>query len=155
MPHVPTELNRITPHIWIGTNQCCGMHAKALMRRGFEADIDLEAERNEDVHVVPGDIALWLPTRDHAAPHLDQLRVGVAAIHHLVAMKRKIYVHCKNGHGRAPTLVAAYLMSRGMTVDTAIATIKRSRPSIHLEANQRQALEKFKKICKKIYKKLY
>jgi len=61
----------------------------------------------------------------------------------LVAMKKKVYVHCKNGHGRAPTLVAAYFVKQGKSVDEALATIKAKRPSIHLKDIQRKTLEKF------------
>ncbi|MBI5023033.1 MAG: dual specificity protein phosphatase family protein [Candidatus Magasanikbacteria bacterium] len=61
----------------------------------------------------------------------------------LVSLKKKIYVHCKNGHGRAPTLVAAYLIRQGKSPDKAITFIKAKRPSIHLEDVQRQALVEF------------
>ena len=54
-----------------------------------------------------------------------------------------MYIHCKNGHGRAPTLVAAYLTTQGMSVEEAIALIKSKRPEIHLEQSQLQAIKRF------------
>ena len=62
----------------------------------------------------------------------------------LVELGKKIYVHCKNGHGRAPTLVAAYLIkTKGMTTDEAVAFIKERRPSIHPEDSQKKALDTY------------
>jgi protein-tyrosine phosphatase len=63
----------------------------------------------------------------------------------IVSMSKKVYVHCKNGHGRAPTLVAAYLVRKGQSPRDAEAFIKSRRPTIHLEDAQRKALEDFSK----------
>ena len=62
----------------------------------------------------------------------------------MVALGKKVYVHCKNGHGRAPTLVAAYLIrEHGKSVDEALEIIKAGRPTIHIEDVQREALQVF------------
>lgn len=61
----------------------------------------------------------------------------------LVKMKKKVYAHCQNGHGRAPTLAAAYLIKNGKRVDEAIKIIKSKRPAIHLEVGQKAALAEF------------
>jgi protein-tyrosine phosphatase len=69
--------------------------------------------------------------------------MGVAFLDLMKRNKIKTYVHCKNGHGRAPTLFAAYLVSQGMGVDGAVASIKAKRPTVHLVASQVRALQKF------------
>lgn len=58
----------------------------------------------------------------------------------LIAIGKKVYVHCKNGHGRAPILVAAYFIKKGKTFQQAIAFIKKKRPTIHLEKIQIKTL---------------
>ena len=63
-------------------------------------------------------------------------------------MEKKVYVHCQNGHGRAPTLVAAYFIKQGKQVEDAVNLIKDKRPAIHLEEVQKQALEEFSKRIK-------
>ena len=73
------------------------------------------------------------------------MQFGADALQKLVKMKKKMYVHCKNGHGRAPTMVAAYLISQGKSVDEALALIKKKRPSIHIEKVQKKALQTFLK----------
>jgi dual specificity MAP kinase phosphatase len=93
---------------------------------------------------------LWLPVKDHQAPTQEQLMVGVDFIDTLVSRKIKIYIHCKNGHGRSPTLVAAYLIAtKGMTVDQAVKYIEKRRPSIHLEKVQYAALKKFERFVRR------
>ena len=105
------------------------------------ADISLELERLD----APWGVRyfLWLPTPDGNPPHADQGWLGVRALADLERRGLKAYVHCKNGHGRAPTLVAAYLIHRGFTVAEAVAKITQRRPEIHLSASQREALEQF------------
>ena len=69
-------------------------------------------------------------------------------------MKKKIYVHCKNGHGRAPTLVAAYFVTQGMSTDEAFAFIKKRRSTIHPNKQQVASVKEFEKTYKPQYKLL-
>jgi protein-tyrosine phosphatase len=138
------DFNYITDGIYIGTNQCCQTHfAENLIEDGVSADISLEEERIDAPFGV--DFYVWIPVKDHSAPTPDQLEFGVLALEKFVMMGKKVYVHCKNGHGRAPTLVAAYLIKKGKTPEEAEAFIKIKRPPIHLEDVQREALRNFSK----------
>src|SRR3989344_2272975 len=138
------EYSQITKYIYIGTNMCCQAHFdKSLLKKGIKADISLEEKKLDNPFGV--DYYLWLPTKDHQAPTLKQLEVGVAFLHKLVSQKVKCYVHCQQGHGRAPTLVAAYLVSEGMDVDKAFDFIKKKRPDAHPNPKQIFTVEKFKR----------
>ena len=138
------EYNKITPHIYLGTNMCCKTHFnKGLLKKGITADISLEKEKQD--HPTGVEYYLWLPTKNHLAPTQKQLTIGVSFIEDLIKNKIKIYVHCQRGHGRAATLVAAYLIKKGATPKEAIVFIKKRRPVIHPNAKQRAALEKFSK----------
>lgn len=138
------EYNYIADGIYIGTNQCCQTHFdEKLKQEGIEADISLEEERVDAPFGVS--FYIWLPVKNHTAPRQQLLEFGVATLEKLVKMKKKIYVHCQNGHSRAPTLVAAYLIKKGKTIDEAIDFIKDRRPTIHLEKVQKIALEEFYK----------
>lgn len=139
--HHPADYHQITNNIWIGTNMCCMAHNKVLQRLGFQADIDLENERAEEPPHTP--VYLWLPTPDHTPPSQQQMSVGVACLAEITQQRLKAYVHCKNGHGRAPTLVAAFFIAQGMSVREAIAALKSKRPSMHLNAKQIAALTAF------------
>lgn len=141
--HEKIQYSRITPYIYIGTNLCCYDHAGFLCKLGVSVDIDLEYT-HAALEKPRMDVTLYLPTRDHRAPSLDKLIIGTAVIDMAVKSKRKVYVHCKNGHGRAPTLVAAYFISQGMKPDGAVAFLKKKRPVIHLDREQISALRNFK-----------
>lgn len=144
-PRIPIlEYDYITDGIYIGTNQCCQTHFdEKLKREGIDADISLEEERVDAPFGV--NFYIWVPIKDHTAPTQEQFEFSVSVLEKLVSMKRKIYVHCQNGHGRAPTIVAAYLIKKGKSVDEAINLIKVSRPSIHLEEVQKKSLLEFSK----------
>ena len=138
------EYNYITDGVYIGTNQCCPTHFDdKLKQEGIGADISFE-ERRVDA---PFDVGfyVWIPVKNHSAPTKDQLKFGVATIQHLVDMGKKVYVHCQNGHGRAPTLVAAYLATKGKSTDEAIEFIRKKRPTIHLDNIQKKSIEEFTK----------
>ncbi len=135
------DFNYIGDGIYIGTNQCCQAHFdEKLLQEGISADISLEKERLDAPFGV--DFYVWIPVENHAAPKPDQLDFGISVLEKMVSLGKKIYVHCKNGHGRAPTLVAAYFVKiKGMPPEEAEAFIKSKRPSMHLDSVQRAALK--------------
>ncbi|MBI2046361.1 MAG: dual specificity protein phosphatase family protein [Parcubacteria group bacterium] len=144
IPHSQKKLdyNYITDGIYIGTNQCCQLDfAEALKKEGLTADISLEEERVDAPFGV--NFYVWIPVKDHLPPTPDQMEFGVSVLEQLTSAGKKIYVHCKNGHGRAPTLVAAYLVKKGKSPEEAEALIKARRPSMHLEEVQREAIRNF------------
>ncbi|MBD3281626.1 hypothetical protein GF391_02660 [Candidatus Uhrbacteria bacterium] len=140
----PFEYNQITDQIYIGTNACCQMHfSKELLERGVSCDISLEGERVDKPEGVES--YLWLPTIDHTPPTHDQAMIGIQALEEMIRLGKKIYIHCKNGHGRAPTFYAAFLiLKRGLSVEAAIEAIRSKRPSIHLEESQINFLKSLK-----------
>ncbi len=140
--HTMFEYSQITPQIFIGTNLCCITHfAEPLLSEGITFDVSLEEERLDMAQ--GSESFVWIPVKDHTPPTKDQLDFGVTVLAKIVSMGKKAIVHCKNGHGRAPTLVAAYLMSQGTSLDEAISFIRAKRPSIHLEPSQVEALKNF------------
>src|SRR3989344_6982646 len=124
VPNGPLDYNYITDGIYIGTKQCCALGLSEVLKKdGITVDISLEDIRLD--HPFGVAMYVWLPTPDHIPPTLDQLTFGVQALKEAARQKRKVYVHCKNGHGRASTLVAAYFISLGKTVDESVEIIKK------------------------------
>lgn len=138
------DYNHILDGIYIGTNQCCQTHFDGeLHKEGLEADISLEEERIDAPFGIT--FYIWLPVKNGTAPTADQLDFGISVLGKLMAMKKKVYVHCQNGHARAPLLVAAYLVSAGKTIKEAMALITAQRPATHLNDLQMTALINFSK----------
>ena len=137
------DYSRMSDEVFIGTNMCCQVgFSQELLSKGVRADISLEEDRTDAPQGV--DYFLWLPTPDGEAPSQERLANGVRFIDHLIRGHVKIFIHCKNGHGRAPTLFAAYLVSQGMSVQEATAFIKSKRPSVHFSEAQLKGLEEFR-----------
>ena len=117
--HVPFDYNKVTEYIYLGSNQCCQVHfKKSLLKKGVKADVSLEKESLDSPFGV--DYFLWLPVKDTTAPTQKQLLIGAKSIKELVDNKVKVYVHCLRGHGRSPTLVAAYFILEGLKYNEAI-----------------------------------
>lgn len=132
--------NQITEHIYVGNNQCCILELNELLvKEDIYADISLE-EKLTDNPIGVGAF-LWAPIKNDTAPESDQVKVTTAFIKTNVDMGKKIYVHCQNGHGRAPTIVIAYLMSTGQSFEDALALIKEKRPTMHLDESQIEFLK--------------
>lgn len=141
--HPTLDHDEIVDGIFIGTNQCCQTHFdERLLKLGIEADISLEEERIDAPFGVQ--FYIWLPVTDRHAPTQAQLELGATVLEKLVALGKRVYVHCKKGHGRAPTLVAAYLMRQGKSLTEALRIIALRRPAIHLTEVQREALKTFR-----------
>jgi len=141
--HKGFDYSQITDEIFIGTNMCCQYgFSKELLSKGVRADISLEENHTDAPYGV--DYFLWLPTEDNTPPSEKALNIGVKFLDFLISNKIKTFIHCKNGHGRATTLFAAYLVAQGKSVPEAIDFIKSKRPSIHLQDSQIKALEEFK-----------
>lgn len=139
--HVPFEYNQITDHIYVGTNQCCQAHFDdTLLKEGVTADISLEEDRLDTPFGLQ--YYLWLSVPDHTPPAYKQLLIGARFLKNLVDNGEKVYVHCKRGHGRSPTLVAAYFMLEGLSASRAIKKVREKR-AIHLKRTQMKALRDF------------
>lgn len=137
------RLSRVTPNLYVG-----GQHSAkgwpAMEQVGITAVINLrEAHHDDQRKGIGGAAHLHLPTRDNTPPRLEDLELGVAFIRQELARGGKVYVHCGVGVGRAPSLVAAYLISIGYDVDAAIRYIRRARPFIHLTPGQMRRLREY------------
>jgi len=138
------RLSELSPALFLGGQHGTRGYA-AMQARGISAIVNLrEAHHNDVARGIAGARHLHLPTIDNTAPRLADLQRGAAFIAAEIARGGKVYVHCGVGVGRAPTLVAAYLIrSGGESPAQALQRIKHIRPFVHLTPGQRQALEGF------------
>ncbi len=139
----PPRLCRVLPQLYVGGQQ----YRRGLRRmtaQGITAVVNMrEAQHDDAASGAAPPHYLHLPTVDNTPPTLDDLRHGVAFITQEIAQGGTVYIHCGVGVGRAPTMAAAYLVSTGMSIDDALAAIRRVRPFIWLNGKQRRQLETF------------
>jgi atypical dual specificity phosphatase len=81
---------------------------------------------------------IHLPVPDFTAPTPAQLEQGVTAIERAISGGNRVAVHCGAGLGRTGTLLACYLVKRGLGSDEAIARIRALRPG-SVETPQQEA----------------
>ncbi|MCL4248989.1 MAG: dual specificity protein phosphatase family protein [Anaerolineae bacterium] len=137
------RFSRITPSILLGGQPARGVWAK-LSRAGVTGVINMRDEY--DYHAELGSLPLdylYLPTVDNTAPTIEQLVSGTAFIEQQVERGGRVYIHCWEGLGRGPSMVAAYLVQQGKTPGEAWATIRAVRPFIRPNETQKQRLDEF------------
>jgi hypothetical protein len=136
------KYSQITPEIFVGA-QYSHLGKRKLEQLGFHSSINLRHEFDDAMH----DLALgnycYLPTVDENPPTLKQLKTGVSFIEQNIRHGRKVYIHCQAGMGRAPTMAAAYLITKGFPLDKAVEMIKEGRPFINIRATQLDQLAQF------------
>ena len=126
--------NRVVPGLYLGRRPLA--HE---LPGNINAVVDLTAEFPEPKGVRNGRDYICAPTLDASVPvdgHFLEL------VERVTRLDGPTYVHCAQGHGRSGTLVAALLLARGTakSVDEAIATVRKARPGVRLNAQQRALL---------------
>jgi protein-tyrosine phosphatase len=136
---------RITPLIYVGP-QYGWLGKWKLKRAGIRHVVSLRAEFNDAEYGLTLGSYCYLPTEDETAPSMEHLWRGVTFIRQAVERGERVYIHCMAGKGRAPTMAAAYLISRGMDAFEALETVCRGRRCTDLTPVQREQLVVFQSV---------
>jgi predicted protein tyrosine phosphatase len=136
------RFSEVMPGLMIG-----GQHSrrgmKRMQERGVKSTLNLRSESDDFKRDLAMGQYLHLPVTDGMEPSQEQLREGVSFIKEQIDSGGTVYVHCKLGIGRAPTLAAAYLMSTGLSADQAWDRIRAVRPFVRPSKRQLDALQTF------------
>jgi hypothetical protein len=84
---------------------------------------------------------LYYPIKDDSAPETESF-VSLIMKTSELAIQGRVYVHCRLGRGRSPMVVVGYLISKGMNINKAYATVYDARPYAHLNTIQKGAIYK-------------
>lgn len=109
---------------------------RKLKDLGITGIINMRENPSYAASVYEGFRYLHLPTVDNTPPTLDDLRKGANFADAEVKNGGKIYIHCRQGLGRGPSMAIAYLLKRGMTYEDAFALVKSVRTFINPRPGQ-------------------
>ena len=90
-----------------------------------------------------GLLSIHIPIEDMHAPTMEQLESAVSAIRRAREKGMGLAVHCAAGLGRTGTVLAAYVVSQGMSAREAIARIRELRPGSVETPEQEAAIEEY------------
>ena len=91
-------------------------------------------------------ISLHIPVQDFCPPTIEQLNLCVDFLKDCLKANKKPVVHCMMGYGRTGTILAAYLISEGMSANDSIAEVRRKRPGAIETIEQEDILFAFEAI---------
>jgi len=137
--------DEVTHQIHVGGVPITDEDFAYLKEQGFEAILDLCADNPDEAKMAErvGMESYSTFVRDGFSPEQDQFDEAVGTLRRWAGQGRKIYVHCHAGAGRAPTMVAAYLISIGFPMERALALLKIKRRFHIVSEHQRQGLREF------------
>lgn len=134
--------SQITAHLFLGS-QYNLLGLSKLRALGVTAIVNMREHADYDDAAHEGIKYLHLPTPDNTPPPLEVLLKGAQFMDDEIKNGGTVYVHCRQGLGRGPTMAMAYLIKKGMTYDDAYKTIRKVRIFINPRASQ---IEKLKEL---------
>jgi protein-tyrosine phosphatase len=136
------RLNRcqITSHLFLGS-QYNLVGLKKLKDLGITAIVNMRMHNTYNEAVHEGIKYLHLPTVDNTPPPMEVLIKGADFIDEEIKNNGIVYVHCRQGLGRGPTMAMAYLIKKGMTYKGAYDLIRAVRIFINPRPGQIKRLK--------------
>lgn len=138
------QLNWITDHLSTGHAPMSYADLQSIREQGIRAIVNLCGEFC-DLHQIEEDSGFdvyYLPVVDECAPDLGAMEQALDWMDEAIYLDKKVLVHCRMGHGRTGTFIAAYLLRRGFDYRGAEKTMKgrRANPATY---SQRRFLKQY------------
>ncbi len=93
-------------------------------------------------------IYFHVPIQDHYPPTIKQAKKILKFIEQMKAQKRMVFIHCHAGIGRTGTLLHAYFLGQGLSLQESQSKIKQQRIECILLSNKQKIF--LKQFAKKL-----
>lgn len=138
---IPTiKRSQITANLYLGS-QYSLVGLQKLKAMGITAIVNMREHPVLNESIYEGFRYLHLATVDNTPPPLDVLIKGADFVNDEINKGGKVYIHCRQGLGRGPTMTIAYLISTGLTYADAFALVKKVRTFINPRPGQIERLK--------------
>ncbi|NLX19414.1 MAG: protein tyrosine phosphatase, partial [Desulfobulbus sp.] len=120
------QMHWITDHLATGHAPMSYEDLDSIREQGIRAIVNLCGEFC-DLHEIEegsGFEVYYLPVVDECAPDLEAMEKALDWLDESIYLNKKVLVHCRLGHGRTGTFIAAYLLRRGFDFKLAQKTMK-------------------------------
>jgi protein-tyrosine phosphatase len=145
---IPTlKRSQITANLFLGS-QYSLIGLQKLKALGITAIVNMRMHPVFSESQYQGFHYLHLPTVDNTPPPLDVLIRGAKFVTDEIKGGGKVYIHCRQGLGRGPTMTIAYLISTGLTYEDAFALVHKVRPFINPRPGQIERLKEVEQFYK-------
>lgn len=121
-----------------------------LRKMGYSVVVSLECNRLNTFEIEDSGFEhKRICVEDFTSPTLDQIDEFLSFIDAKLAERKKVLVHCFAGRGRTGTMLAAYLIHRGMSAEAAIREIRSKAEAAYgsvrgvIEPEQEETLHRF------------
>ncbi|ODS29671.1 MAG: putative phosphatase [Candidatus Scalindua rubra] len=84
-----------------------------------------------------------IPIKDFSTPRIEQIEEFLEFAEKIRAVGKKLVVHCDGGLGRTGTMLACYLVDKGINAAKAIEIVRRKRPNSIETEEQKKVIFKF------------
>ena len=145
---MPTlKRSQITADLFLGS-QYNLIGLRKMKALGITAIINMRIHSIYSEAQYEGFSYLHLPTEDNTPPDLKVLIGGADFADEQIKKGGKVYIHCRQGLGRGPTMTIAYLLKTGLTYEDAFALVKKVRTFINPRPAQRERLKELEQYYK-------
>ena len=120
------KMHWITSHLATGHAPMSYQDLDEIRAQGITAIINLCGEFCDlhEIEETSGFDVFYLPIVDECAPDKAAMEKGLDWLDEAIYLDKKVLVHCRMGHGRTGTFIAAYLLRRGFDFKAAQKTMK-------------------------------
>ncbi|CAM4011431.1 Dual specificity phosphatase, catalytic domain [Pedobacter westerhofensis] len=133
---MPTlKRSQITADLFLGS-QYSLIGLRKMKALGITAIINMREHSIYSEAQYEGFSYLHLPTVDNTPPTLEILIKGAEFADQEIKSGGKVYIHCRQGLGRGPTMTIAYLLKTGLTYEDAFALVRKVRTFINPRPSQ-------------------